>query len=79
MHGLLWALLFLTKSFQSELLSSLIVFIPVNFAVGFFGYAWVSLDTLFPAPEGLPRTSRASDTGLLGSRSDNPLPEESLS
>lgn len=76
MHGLLWALLFLTKSFQSELLSSLIVFIPVNFAVGFFGYAWVSLDTLFPAPEGLPRTSRASDSGLMGSPSDEPLPEE---
>jgi uncharacterized membrane protein len=48
MHGLLWALLFLTKSFESEVLSSLIVFIPVNFAVGFFAFAWVSLDTLFP-------------------------------
>jgi uncharacterized membrane protein len=50
MHGLLWALLFLTKSFESEVLSSLIVFIPINFAVGFFAFAWVSLDTLFPTP-----------------------------
>jgi uncharacterized membrane protein len=48
MHGLLYALLFLSKSFESEVLSSLIVLIPVNFAVGFFGFAWVSLDTLFP-------------------------------
>lgn len=55
MHGLLWALLFLTKSFESETLASLIVFIPINFAVGFFAYAWVSLDTLFPTqPAGVP-------------------------
>ena len=39
----------------------------------------VTLDTLFPAPECLPRTSRASDSSLLGSRSDDPLPEGSPS
>jgi len=53
LNALLWGLLFATKSFESELLSSLIVFIPINFVVGFFGYAWVSLDTLFPAPVGV--------------------------
>lgn len=48
MHGLSWFLLFATKSFEAALLSSLIVFIPVNFFVGFLGFSWVSLDHLFP-------------------------------
>lgn len=50
MHTVLWVLLFATDTYQPPLLTSLIVLIPMNLFVGFFAYAWVSLEVLFPAP-----------------------------
>jgi uncharacterized membrane protein len=79
MHGLLWVLLFATKSFESELLTSLIVFIPLNFAVGFFGYAWVSIDALFPVPASTRATARIHDARIPPTPSDEAVPEESPS
>ena len=52
-HALLLLMLFVTESYKNE--PTLIVVIPLNLLVGFFAYAWLSLDELFPQPPRMPQ------------------------
>jgi uncharacterized membrane protein len=67
-HSVLWLILLLTHSYRDPLLSSLLVVIPLNLVVGFFAFAWPSLETLFPVPVPLPAESTSEVRGALEAR-----------
>jgi len=62
MHSLFIFLLVSTRSYEAPALTSLIVVLPLNWLVGFFGYAWASLDTLFPELQAAAKSNQINRT-----------------
>jgi uncharacterized membrane protein len=58
MHGLMLTLVFAADVYRHQ--PSLVVTLPLAMLVGFFGFSWSSLESLFPLPPGVPPSAPSS-------------------
>ncbi len=60
-HMMLLFVFVATGAFRTKELTTVLVLIPLNLFVGFFGYGWVSLEKLFPMPPELAVTPKSDE------------------